>query len=621
MSNFTKGEGSKIVIKFTQNLIGDVSGLTPTPIGGLVETELSKNRDFFGQKYTASTTYLTQTPNLAFDNSTSTFWETRTAGTQWIQCELTEAIAVTKFRLYSGGTNRIRAYNLQGSNNLTDWTELWTGENPNLTQWNEYTFTNTTAYKYFRWNVTSRWSTNIYIYELELFANLPVGNERAFTITATEPESINVSNAELSELVNSDIQIISTEMRPPEVFYDEEFDGELNNVEVIGDELMLLTENISEDIILYSGTSTINDRSNRDYGDDIVINQNITVTHITMDGTLNNGVSYKFFIEARNNRSTVLASKTFTKVGTETKVHKIALDTPLQLSENDNVVVGFGTSGSFGVKFLTPSSASEYVKTHSGGVFNTSFNGAWSTSTFSFGMGFTVSETSYLTNGTYISNPYVLSTLERSLRIHWTENKPTNTDVIVETGITDSIVSTPLSWESQVSGEVINNIPSDITNKYLWIKLTLSTSNQEATPSISNLYLEDGIPPQNLLLLNTKPLKRFHNTEGNITISYNATLGNLQGLGGVVQSFTQVFTPADLVRVPNPLCIENIKSDIVDYVVALNPIIDKVIGDGDHPTTDDRFNNYTVYKWEEENIKANITDYTIVLTYTAGIDP
>jgi hypothetical protein len=345
MNSFTKGQGGKIVVKFTENLIGDVSGKTPTPVGGLVETELTRNRDFAWQSYSASNSYSTQTPNLAFDGSTSTYWETRLAMPQWIQVDLGEGneVVATKFRWYVS-TYAPNAFNLVGSNDGTNWSSaLVNSTSANSSGWKVFDFVNTTAYRYYRWNITSKHSTYLYIYDIELFANLPKGNEQAFTVTAQEPLYTEFPSEELGTLANSDIQVLSVEAYP-------------------------------------------------------------------------------------------------------------------------------------------------------------------------------------------------------------------------------------------------------------------SNSKQ--------------------IILNTKPLKRFNNVQGNITISYNAVLGNLQGVGGVVQSFTQVFTPADLVRVPNPsIAPENIKCNMTNYTTTLSPIMNKVIGEGSHPTTDDRFNNYTIYQGASENIKASITNYTIVLTYTGGINP
>lgn len=61
------------------------------------------------------------------------------------------------------------------------------------------------------------------------------------------------------------------------------------------------------------------------------------------------------------------------------------------------------------------------------------------------------------------------------------------------------------------------------------------------------------------ILLAFKPLKRFHNVEGNLTITYDSAKGNLAGYAGPVSSFSQSFLPADLIKKPNPNDAEHIE--------------------------------------------------------------
>ena len=78
MSSFTKAEGAKIVIKFTENLIGDVTGKEDPPVGGYVETEIAQNSEIGGQTYDASS-YTAYPSDNAFDGTTSTYWRTFSA--------------------------------------------------------------------------------------------------------------------------------------------------------------------------------------------------------------------------------------------------------------------------------------------------------------------------------------------------------------------------------------------------------------------------------------------------------------------------------------------------------------------------------------------------------------
>lgn len=54
------------------------------------------------------------------------------------------------------------------------------------------------------------------------------------------------------------------------------------------------------------------------------------------------------------------------------------------------------------------------------------------------------------------------------------------------------------------------------------------------------------------ILLTMQPVKRFHNVEGALTVSYDAVIGNLAGAGGPVESFAVSITPSALVQKPNP---------------------------------------------------------------------
>jgi hypothetical protein len=97
------------------------------------------------------------------------------------------------------------------------------------------------------------------------------------------------------------------------------------------------------------------------------------------------------------------------------------------------------------------------------------------------------------------------------------------------------------------------SIDDDLTGKFIWVKFDLSTTDDTKSPKVSELrvYLES-YSLQNLLELDIEPTARFNNNEGDITIVYDQNIGVLQGEGGYVESFTRVFTPVELVSLPNP---------------------------------------------------------------------
>lgn len=123
-----------------------------------------------------------------------------------------------------------------------------------------------------------------------------------------------------------------------------------------------------------------------------------------------------------------------------------------------------------------------------------------------------------------------------------------------------------------------------------WIEFDVSVKGNEAAFSIIgkerkhiNGELIDGDyqvekierhpTEEKAILLTMKPLKRFNNVEGDLTVKYDANLGNLAGEGGAVESFEHAFMPADLVPKLNPYVAEritvspNISTDFikVDY--------------------------------------------------------
>lgn len=67
-------------------------------------------------------------------------------------------------------------------------------------------------------------------------------------------------------------------------------------------------------------------------------------------------------------------------------------------------------------------------------------------------------------------------------------------------------------------------------------------------------------------------LGRFPTVHGDLTVKYDATIGNLVGQGGAVESFIETFTPEDLVPEPNPNQQETIEVAPVELTVDLLPV-------------------------------------------------
>ncbi len=175
----SKSDGLKIGIRFTEDLIGDYA----TPEGGYEELKYDNSSIksiAYSNQY--SSTY---SASKAFDDSTSTYWRTDSLPV-WIQIELNNPIALTKFRWYIGNSTYYpKGFILEGSDNGIDFIPVFIGTSSSGTGWKDFILSNSAKYLFYRWTVTSRNSSCIYIYEFELFYKNFI-NESAFSITGQE---------------------------------------------------------------------------------------------------------------------------------------------------------------------------------------------------------------------------------------------------------------------------------------------------------------------------------------------------------------------------------------------------------------------------------------------------
>lgn len=124
--------------------------------------------------------------------------------------------------------------------------------------------------------------------------------------------------------------------------------------------------------------------------------------------------------------------------------------------------------------------------------------------------------------------------LDGEYRLRWIENKPSNTDIIIEytTGETQG------QWQEVDNGDVVN------ADTNLWIRATLSTEDTTITPILQNLWLEETSAPQDKILITM--LDEFKNVQGDIIVKYNQALGHLTGKGGAIVNFEEQFRPTEL---------------------------------------------------------------------------
>ena len=110
----------------------------------------------------------------AIDGNTGTWWNTdsRLPYPHWWKYDLGISISktVTRLRIIVNHGD-IKDFKLQGSNNDSSWTDLYTGVQADNNNWQEYTFANSTAYRYYRVVISSNYfsDTNALINEVEMY--------------------------------------------------------------------------------------------------------------------------------------------------------------------------------------------------------------------------------------------------------------------------------------------------------------------------------------------------------------------------------------------------------------------------------------------------------------------
>lgn len=140
----------------------------------------TKKQDFTGGKtYSADSEYnAASAASKAFDDDTATLWNsTNTLYPHWIQVDLgsgvTKIARKLRFKLVSSAAGaRLKNFKYQGSNNGSTWMDIYTGVAANNSDWQEFTFSNSTAYRYYRIYGTDSHDTSapnyMVIYEIEM---------------------------------------------------------------------------------------------------------------------------------------------------------------------------------------------------------------------------------------------------------------------------------------------------------------------------------------------------------------------------------------------------------------------------------------------------------------------
>lgn len=307
----SKGEGRKIAIKFTEPLVGDVSGLTPTPVGGYAYSEIEESL--------ATVTTLNQySSNYSgakiVDGSTSTYWRGTTA-INWIKFQFAEAFALTKLRLYMA-SYYIKTFTISGSNDGSTWTQIGgtlTGASSSTAQWYEYTISNEIEYLYYKIDTLTTYGSTVYLYEVEMYETVGVGNEKFFTVSAQEYDY--VPDGEIST-VTYKVLSVSKDSEDDTILYLEtdRFENAFGNVTVAYG-----GGNLSGDggyVEAFSEVFTPADLIPKPDQDD---NENIQISGITGTGTL----THIYYTNTADQKQGHLEISGITGTGTLTNINDL----------------------------------------------------------------------------------------------------------------------------------------------------------------------------------------------------------------------------------------------------------------------------------------------------------
>lgn len=122
--------------------------------------------DYYNAAYDAS---------KAADGNTGTWWETLNANPpHWWTYQFAAAKAVTKLTIQCGHIYGLKNFTLDGSNDNTSWTTVYTGQAAQVTTVQTFIFANTTAYPYYRINGSDVWvaANSFRIQEFQMFESI-----------------------------------------------------------------------------------------------------------------------------------------------------------------------------------------------------------------------------------------------------------------------------------------------------------------------------------------------------------------------------------------------------------------------------------------------------------------
>lgn len=161
--------------------------------------------------------------------------------------------------------------------------------------------------------------------------------------------------------------------------------------------------------------------------------------------------------------------------------------------------------------------------------------------------------------------------------IQWEQETPEGTAVTVYTSLLDDPATEAIDWVLQpYSASSIQSVPTGLVleKNVFALKVVLETTDPYARPSVSNMQF--AIPIEEdakkiRLALGTS----LRDTLGDVTVSYDQSIGNLLGLGGAVESFEKSFKPDALNLNPTRVGTHEQVTANINTAVSLMEVVHK----------------------------------------------
>lgn len=609
----SKGLGQRIAIKFTADLVGDVSGKdTVTPYSFyrwyITSTWSSSGRlylyelEFFSNGVKVDTSKIISMAGSSrysssydvdrlFDGSVpGREWDANGPLPHWVSIELDEAIVIDSFRWHTGTSgNKPKEFILQGSNDGINWVDIYKDESPNLDNWIDF--------------------------------DVPVGNAAAFTVTGKEYQYVN------GPLIDKEYKVEKVERYPVAKLWRDDFSGQMDGVEV-GENGLRLEWSEDTDYSAPEGYDialVTSDKTHRaaTYIRDVLVTKGHTVTlYNTTEITASNLSGYDAIVCTRKPGDVTTDGylRGYIDAGIPVWVGQVQgtagdhTDSPAcNLGMVGRVSLQNGRNGSYildsGSPIVSPFNPPEQISTYSGTTWmevayrddgyagtpianyslgdnnitvlaieegtNDLFGNPYGARCGFVGWMYSLSTITltenaqtildrcirwslaargYSESGTYTPPPITTESLPPTPRIRFDTDTPEGTSVTIEYAVSDSDTIPPGTWTVVEDGDLLT-----IDDAYLWLRYTLETEDTSKTPTLLTVWLEEPEAPADQIRLVMHPQGRFNNVVGPLTVQYDQTVGSLRGRGGPVEGFIETFTPTDLEPKPNPHAAENIE--------------------------------------------------------------